>query len=394
MNIISDIQAFLKIKGAWFLLLGLFLYGIGTGILAPMNAVYMSEGIGLSKREIASIFATSVILNMLITIMIGFVSDKMRRKKPLPIFALILCMFGLILYMQADTYVGALVGMVITIAPSGLIMGQLFAMARNHFMRLAPSIYEIAQIWLRAMMSVGFFVGLLVGANLYLLASFKGILIGNFFGYLFLFLLLLFYKEYEIVETNSTNAKGETFSLIMLFALLLLGCADSLRGLYLPLVVVDLFEKPQLMSYLWSVQAVFELLFMTFAGYWAMKFGSKRVILLSSFFAVITYVIYSTSPPLFVFFLVQPLYSFYVSVLYGVAMGYVQRMFHTKIGFGSSVYVFLFQMASLVGYVLPFLIEGYKPQIFIIPSVLVGGGILLMVGLAIYSRGKQMEMSI
>ncbi|MEK3889987.1 MFS transporter [Bacillus sp. FSL K6-3431] len=393
MNIISDIRAFLNIKGAWFLLLGLFLYGIGTGILAPMNAVYMSEGIGLSKVEIASIFSISVLLNMTITILVGFISDKMQRKKPLPLFALLLCMAGLIIYMQADTYIGALIGMVITIAPSGLIMGQFYAMARNHFMQLAPTIYEIAQIWLRAMMSVGFFVGLLVGANLYLFASFKGILIGNFFGYLFLFILLLFYKEYEGVDSNAASTKGETFSFIMLLALLLLGCADSLRGLYLPLIVVDLFEKPYLMSYLWSVQAVFELLFMTFAGYWAMKFGSKRVILLSSFCAVITYLIYSTSPPLFVFFLVQPLYSFYVSVLYGVVMGYVQRMFHTKIGFGSSIYVFLFQMASLIGYVLPFLIEGYKPQIFIIPTVLVAIGILLMFGLAITTnRQKQLKI--
>ena len=119
------------------------------------------------------------------------------------------------------------------------------------------------------------------------------------------------------------------------------------------------------MSYLWSVQAVFELFFMTFAGYWALKFGSKRIILLSSFFAIFTYLIYSMSPPLLVFFLVQPLYSFYVSVLYGVVMGYVQRMFHTRVGFGSSVYVFLFQMASLIGYALPFMIEGIQtPNIY------------------------------
>ena len=99
------------------------------------------------------------------------------------------------------------------------------------------------------------------------------------------------------------------------------------------------------------------------------------------------------SPPLLVFFLVQPLYSFYVSVLYGVVMGYVQRMFHTRVGFGSSVYVFLFQMASLIGYALPFMIEGYKPQIFIIPTVLVGAGILLMVGLAAKNRQKQMPLT-
>lgn len=393
MNIFGDFKAFLKIKGAWFLLLGLFLYGIGTGILAPMNAIYMSEGIGLSKGQIATVFSVSVLLNMAITILIGFMSDKMKRKKPLPIFALLLCMLGLLIYMQAESFLTALMGMIIAVAPSGLIMGQLFAMARNHFMQLAPTIYEIAQIWLRAMMSVGFFVGLLAGANLYLIASFRGILIGNLLGYLFLFILLIFYKEYETVDVDATSSTGEKFSIIMLLALLLLGCADSLRGLYLPLVVVDLFEKPYLMSYLWSVQAVFELLFMTFAGYWAMKFGSKRIILLSSFCAILTYIVYSTSPPLFVFFLVQPIYSFYVSVLYGVAMGYVQRMFHTKIGFGSSIYVFLFQMASLIGYVLPFLIEGYKPEIFVIPTILVGTGIVLMLGFAVYNRQKHMTVS-
>ena len=65
-------------------------------------------------------------------------------------------MSGLLFDMQADTYVETLIGMVFAVAPSGLIMGQLFAMARNHFMQLAPSDLTDAQIWLRAMMSVGF----------------------------------------------------------------------------------------------------------------------------------------------------------------------------------------------------------------------------------------------
>lgn len=389
LNIIGDFKQFFRIKGAWFLILGIFLYGIGTGILSPMNAIYMSEGIGLSKGQIATIFSVSVILNMIITIMVGFFSDKMKQKKPLPLFALVLCVTGLFIYMGADTFIQAMIGMIITVAPSGLIMGQIYAMARNHFMKEAPKIYEMAQIWLRAMMSVGFFTGLLLGANLYVLASFKGVLIGNLSGYLFLFILLYFYKEYKNEGEGSVETKGEQFSLIMLFALLLLGCADSLRGLYLPLVVVDLFEKPYLMSYLWSVQAVFELLFMTFAGYWAMKFGSKRIFVIGGLCALITYITYSSSPPLFVFFLVQPLYSFFVSVLYGVAMGFVQRMFHTKIGFGSSIYVFLFQMASLVGYVLPFIVKGYSPKIFVIPSLLVGSGVVLMVSYMIFKRSQK-----
>src|SRR5690625_152207 len=89
-------------------------------------------------------------------------------------------MICLLSYIQADTYSLALIGMIVAVAPSGLIMGQFYALARNHFMRLAPSIYEIAQLWLRATLSVGFFIGLLLGPNLYLLLCFTVFLFGHF----------------------------------------------------------------------------------------------------------------------------------------------------------------------------------------------------------------------
>ncbi|HLS34681.1 MAG TPA: hypothetical protein VK061_00420 [Bacillota bacterium] len=115
--------------------------------------------------------------------------------------------------------------------------------------------------------SIGFFLGLLVGANLFLIASFKGILVGNLLGYLLLFFLLLKYKEHDPIDEETNESRAEEFSITMLFVVLLLACSDALRGLYLLLVIVDIFERPELMSYLWSVQAVFELFFMTFAGY-------------------------------------------------------------------------------------------------------------------------------
>lgn len=356
-----------------------------------MNAIYLSEGIGLTKGPIAIVFSVSTIFNMLVTTVVGYYSDKMKQKKPLPIIALVLCIIGLVIYIYAADFWQALIGMIVLSAPSGLIMGQIFAMARNHFTKEAPTILEMAMIWLRAMMSIGFFTGLLLGANLYVFADFKGVLIGNLLGYLFLFLLLLFYKEYDDSEVSGGETRAEQFSLIMLLALLILNCADSLRGLYLPLVVVDLFEKPELMSYLWSAQAVFELFFMTFAGYWAMRFGSIRIFMVGSLCALGTYITYSMSPPLLIFFIVQPIYSFFVSVLYGVAMGYVQRMFHSQIGFGSSIFVLLSLTARLVGYILPFLIEGYDPKIFIIPSVLVSISFVVMAGYLILQKTNRKQ---
>ncbi|MBD8496915.1 MFS transporter [Paenibacillus arenosi] len=381
MRVWRDLKSFVHIQGARTLLLTLFLYGMGTGILAPMNAIYLQNSIGLGKEEITSIFAISLFLNMITTISVGFISDKMKHKKRLPIAASLLCMAGLFLYMSADSYTSALVGMILAVSPSGLIFGQLFAMARNHFTSKAPTIVEMAQIWLRATYSIGFFSGLLLGANLYLLATFQGVLWGNLAGYAALCLLLLFYQE---VTTDSSaqqvrSTATEPFSLLMLLAILLLSCSDAIRGLYLPLVVHELFGEPRLMSYMWSIQAVFELLFMTAAGYWAAKYGYKPVILLGSMFALVTYIVYSWSHSLTMFFVVQPIYSVFVSVLYGVGMGYVQRMFVHRAGFGASLYIFISQTATLIGYHLPLFINGVTPNIFWIPAGLITLSMIIMI---------------
>ncbi len=367
----SDFRRFINIRWAWALVAAMFLYGIGVGVLAPMNAVYMQAGIGLTKAQITWVFCCSLLLNMLLTVAAGLFSDRLRRRKSIPLSAAALCACGLLIYMRADGFSSALIGMTLASAPSGMIMGQLFAMARNHFTRWAPDIVEISQLWLRATFSVGFFTGLLVGANVYLLASFRGVLWGNLFGYAALFALLLLYRETETEPGTKRTAEGEPFSLAMLLALLLLSCADAIRGLYLPLVVSGKFGDPRYASYLWSAQAVFELLFMMAAGYWAAKYGSKRLILYAAIGAFATYVVYARTDSLAVYFTMQPVYSFFVSVLLGVAMGYVQRMFIHRAGFGASLYVFISQTASLAGYMLPLVVPGISADVFYIPAGLV-----------------------
>ncbi|GGD55614.1 hypothetical protein GCM10010911_11660 [Paenibacillus nasutitermitis] len=388
MRIAEDLKRFFQVAESGRMLLTLFCYGIGMGTLAPMNAIYMSDSIGLSKGEVVSIFVVSLLLNMGTTITVGLFSDKLRSRKKLVIAAASLCLVGLLIYMRAEGYTQALIGMCVVSAPSGLIMGQLFAISRNHFARLAGDILEMAQIWLRAAYSVGFFCGLLVGANLYLIATFQGVLWGNFTGYAMLVLLLLFYRERVEDKKQASSGASEPFSFIMLIALLLLACADAIRGLYLPLVVKSLFGKPEYMSYIWSTQAVFELLFMTIAGYWAAKYGSRKIILLGGLGALLTYSVYVLHSPLIVFFLIQPIYSFFVSILYGVAMGYVQRMFAGRTGFGASLYVFISLTASLIGYLLPLFIEGYDSSIFIIPLVLVFVSIVIISTVLIRERNS------
>jgi hypothetical protein len=155
----------------------------------------------------------------------------------------------------------------------------------------------------------------------------------------------------------------------------------------LPLIVRETFGRPEVMSYLWSCQAVFELFFMTVTGYAAVKFGSHKVIWIGSLVALSVYTLYTYSTSLPMYFIAQPVHSFYVSILYGVAMGYVQRMFIHRTGFGASLYVLITQTASLVGYLLPLIIKGTSHLIFIIPMVLVSVSLILS-GIVILRSAK------
>jgi SET family sugar efflux transporter-like MFS transporter len=386
MRIWQDWRKFLRLKGALPLLCALIIYGIGTGMLAPMNAIYLHDSIGLAKEQIAVVFAVSLILNMTLTLITGLLSDRLRFRKWLLLTAIVFCIIGLQFYMRASTFSDAMIGMCLAVAPSGLIMGQLFAMARNRFSKADEALTEIALIWLRAGFSSGFFIGLLLGANVYLWTSFHGVLWGNSLGYAFLGVLLLLFHEEPIEVAAPKKGSGEPFSALMLLALLLLCCADSIRGLYLPLVVRETFGKPEVMSYLWSCQAVFELFFMTITGYAAAKFGSHKVIWIGSLTALSVYTLYTCSTSLPLYFIAQPVHSFYVSILYGVAMGYVQRMFIHRTGFGASLYILITQTASLVGYLLPLIVKGTSHSMFVIPMILVCISLILS-GIVI-SRSK------
>lgn len=369
-NVTQEMRAFFRISGTWKLFVAMLAYGCAQGILKPMNAIYLSNHIGLSKLQISIVVAISLLTDMGVTLSTGLISDKVLRKKPAPIVAALLCCLGIVFYMHARGFWGALFGMILATSPAGVIMGQIFAMARNHFTREAPEIVEIALVWLRAMMSFGFFVGLLLGAQLFTAVSFQGVLVGNLISFIILSIALLWYRE----RTGNAPPQAKSavpFQWLALVGLLILLCGDAIRGLYFPLMVENLYHNAALVSHLWSVQAIFELLWMTVAGYAAVRFGTLRIIRLSAICGFVVYGVYALFPTIPWLAVMQPIHSFYVSVLYSVAMGYVQRMFLHRTGFGSALYLFLTQTASLLGFFLPNLIPGFSPHIFYLPMLLV-----------------------
>lgn len=389
MAITRDLKSFFSIKDNWKITISMIVYGIAQGILRPMNAIYLKDAIHLSKLEITLLMCISLLFDMCVTFFMGLYSDKIRHKKIIPLVSSLLCVIGFLLYLHADSFWTALVGMIVATSPAGIIMGQMFAMARNHYTKEANNIIEMALVWLRAIYSFGFFLGLLCGAEIFTIVSFRGVLIGNLICYIILFCALFFYRERtEFAEPNRKSAVP--FEWIVIISFLLLLCADAVRGLYFPLMVDSLFHSPALVSRLWSLQAIFELLWMTIAGYLASKFGSVRIVQCGAVCGLAVYLVYALHPSLTLLIIVQPIHSFYISTLLSIAMGHVQRMFLHKMGFGSSLYLVLTQTASLIGYLLPNVVTGFSPAIFFIPA---GLALISIVTLSIRTMNFKLEQS-
>ena len=378
MTLLAQLRRFMRIQGSWQLLLAMLAYGCGIGVLQPMNAIYLRDGIHLSKLEISAVVSIATVVNMGVTFFSGLWSDRIRRRKRLPLIASLCCAGGLIGYYHAAGFPAALGFYILSTTPAGIIAGQLYAMARSHFTQDAPDIVELGIVWLRTVMSAGFFFGLLLGAELFTLISFHGVILGNLVCYLLLFAVFLGYREREGTGVVAPRPAGMPIQWLVLFAILLILCCDSIRGLYFPLMVNALFKNPTLVSHLWSVQVIFEFIWMTLGGVAAERYGALRVVRWSGLAALFVYFVYALHPALPWLFAVQPVYSFFVSVESTVVMGVVQRMFLHRTGFGSSLFFVLNQSAALVGFMVPNLIPGFSPHIFYLPAALMTVSLVLV----------------
>lgn len=377
MNVVYNLRRFFLIPGAWKLLCAMLVYGCGTGILTPMNAIYLKNGVHLTKLEISLVVSIAIVVNGTITLVSGILSDRLHQRKPLPVIASLLCVVGLYGYDHASTFVTALIFYVLATTPSGAIVGQLYAMARSHFVSEAPDIVEMALVWLRTLMSFGFFIGLLLGSVLYTAISFHGVIIGNLIAYAILFILFLAYRERHGGAVTQRKA-GTSVNWLVLISILIILCSDNIRGLYFPLMVDALYRNPVVVSHLWTVQVVFEFVWMTLGGIAAQRFGDTRVVMVGIICAISVYLTYALHPVLPLLFSAQPVYSLFVSVENTVAMGMIQRMFLHRSGFGSSLYFVLSQGASFIGYMIPNIIPGLSPHIFLIPTCLSSVAFILL----------------
>ncbi len=376
----------------------IFAEGILLAAAMPLVPILLATQVGLDKNEVTLYFLITTLLGIVVTLATGYLSDgAISRYKLVAAGGLTAAVgyFGLATAQQAiDAFIAG--GLVVALS---VLFPQLFAVAKAGVVADWSHADQTTGITaLRTFFSLGYVLGTALGSAmvrvmelqtvfLVLGASVIGLTIGCT---LFLFQIERYIAartvEYDTAEADAPEKPKRqpsvslpyTAMIMPLLALIVLRGADSTRGVYLSLVMLQLFNDPGVGPMMFGITAAAELITMAMVSELASRIGERDAIAVGALFGAVYFAVLSFSQSLTVLYLMHIVYAVFVAALLGVAMAYVQRMISARAGLGGSLYMAVFNIGSLVGILSPLLVTGYSQEIFIIPAILCVVGALML----------------
>ncbi len=377
--------------------LSILLQGSLMALLTPLIPIMISEKVGLNKSEVMIFFLTNTLIGIVVTLGSGWLSDGTIARYKLVIAGGISATLGFIGLSQATLPAHVWLSG-IAIAPIGIMFPQLFAVAKAGIVAGWEREAQVMGITaLRTLFSLGFVFGTAVASILarldirmvFLLIAGATVLVTS--GAALLLYRIEAHIKREAVSprksdqpsiTGTTAYQLPLWALIMpLLALMVLRGADSTRGVYLSLVMFQLFKDASIAPLMFGITAAIELVTMSMMGYLSSKIGEKATISIGALVGALYYAIMSFSQSLPLLYFAHILYAVFIAALLGVAMAYVQGLMANRAGLGGSLYMAVFYIGNLIGIFLPLLVHDYDQTIFIAPIILcVAGAAILMFG--------------
>ncbi|MEP6986372.1 MAG: MFS transporter [Chloroflexota bacterium] len=389
------------------LALNILLQGCLMATLAPLIPLLIAEKIGLDKTAVMLFFLINTLVGIAVTLGTGWLSDGTIARYKLVLVCGIIAAVGFVGLSQATTTSQAwLAG--IAIAAIGVGFPQLFAVAKSGVVADWEQEAQVMGITaLRTMFSLGFVFGTAAASlvanldirNVFLMIAAASVLV-TFSAAVLLYRMEAHMRReaVRIKESNPSTSTTKTgYSLpvwaliVPLVALTILRGADSARGVYLPLVMLQLFKDATIAPLMFGITAAAELVAMGFMGYVASKIGEKATISIGAVVGALFYAVMSFSQSLPLLYIAHIFYAIFVAVVVGVGMAYVQNLVKNRAGLGGSLFMVVFNVGSLIGILAPLLVKDYDQTIFIAPIILcLVGAAMLMFG----DRTAQIESRI
>ncbi|MBC8171094.1 MAG: MFS transporter [Anaerolineae bacterium] len=386
----------------------ILLQGLLMAVFLPLLPIVLSEKIGLDKSGVMLFFLVNTFISIIVMLGTGYLSDGTVARYKLVLLGGLSATLGYLGIALATQPLHAYLGGIAAVGLS-VIFPQLFAVAKAGVVAGWEREAQVIGITaLRTLFSLGFVFGTAVSgwlartmdiqAAFYLIAGATLILTLNAVLVLYRMEGYIAQEAARLIQTTDVGILPKravilpVYALVVpLLALTVIRGADSTRGIYLPLVMFQLFRDTSIAPLMFGITAAAELITMGLVGYLASRIGEKAAIAIGAVFGAVYFVILSFSQVLPLLYFAHLLYAVFLASLLGVAMAYVQSLLAHRSGMGGSLYMAVMNVGTLIGILSPVFVTGYEQTIFIIPAVLcLAGAALLMFG----DRTVQIEQRI
>jgi SET family sugar efflux transporter-like MFS transporter len=379
------------------LVLGLciVLQGALMAVSSPLLPIVISDKVGLDKGQVMIFYLLNTLFAVVVTLGTGYISDGTVARHKLVIVGGIIATFGYFVLAIATQPIHAFASS-IAIVGLAVLFPQLFAVIKAGVVADWDRESQVMGITaMRTLYSLGFVIGTALASILAQVMNIQSVFflitagtIGmTIFGALVLQRVERFIAHEAVRLVNTPNPSALPFqrkiiplyALVMpLIALTVIRGADSTRGVYLSLVMYNLFHNASIAPLMFGITAAAELVTMGIMGYLSSRIGEKSTIIIGTLVGAVYFGILSVSQSLPTLYAAHALYAFYIAGMAGVAMAYIQGLLAHRAGMGGSLYMAVQNLGTLIGILSPLLVSGYDQTIFVIPTILcvVGAGLL------------------
>jgi MFS transporter, SET family, sugar efflux transporter len=325
-----------------------------AGIIASLRVatlpLFLRGEFSRSATQIGLFGALLTAVGIVVSVTVGAVSDRLRSRGPLVLFACAATAAGYVLLACAQGP-RMLYAAILPLGHGAVASAQILAHGRTVFARASGGKSEVSNARLRSFLSVGFVLGPALGSALlvrfgarttFMIAAAFAVLLGLFANRM---------MAESTLPSKSADTPAAALSLfrVLTYVVAIVGivAGDIYRASFLSVFLHETFGvSAPFAVQVFSVGPFFNLLFMPLAGRAADRWGSARVLRVGGACGVAWMVAAATSG-LAIVLASQVVYSIYVSTIYTIGLAKGHEVSGGRAGLGASLFSGAVGLASL-----------------------------------------------
>lgn len=322
-----------------------FLAGIASALQTPTLSLFLTDEVQVRPAMVGFFFTGSAVIGILVSQFLARHSDTRGDRKSLIFFCCILGALACLLFAWNRNYFILLIVGVFLSSFGSTATPQVFALAREHADKTGREAVMFSSI-LRAQISLAWVIGPPLAFALALNFGFDIMYLGAavtfvICGFIVRWKLPSMPKAINVSTEAPLEAprrhRRDTLLLFITCAMMW-GC-HSLYLINMPLYVINELNLPdKLAGIMMGTAAGLEIPVMLIAGYYAKRFGKKRLMLLAILSGGIFFIGMLTVKSEILLLLLQIFNAIFIGILAGIGMIYFQDLMPGQAGSATTLY--------------------------------------------------------